>query len=69
MGKRAEKTNTGNGVKGKHFMMEVDGWDIIGQCTVSFMTVTSVMKQEEGDMYLTIILVLSFMKSSVHVCV
>ncbi len=43
--------------------MGVDDWDIIGQCTVSLMTVTVVVKQAEGDKYPTRNLVLSFMNS------
>ncbi len=50
-------------VEGNHFKMGVDGWDIIGQCTVSLMTVTSVVKQVEGDKYPTSSLVLPFMNS------
>jgi hypothetical protein len=46
-----------------HFKIGVDEWDIIGQCTVSLMTVTTVVKQEEGDKYPTTSLVLSFMNS------
>ncbi len=47
-------------VEGNHFKMGVDDWDIIGQCTTSLMTVTSVVKQTEGDKYPTNTLVLSF---------
>ena len=36
-------------VKGNHFKMGVDDWDITGQCTVSLMTVAAVVKQTEGD--------------------
>ena len=43
--------------------MGVDDWDIIGQCTVSLMTVTDVVKQAEGDKYPTNSLVLSSMNS------
>jgi hypothetical protein len=50
-------------VEGNHFKMGVDDWDIIGQCTSSLMTVAVVVKQEEGDKYPTISLVLSFMNS------
>jgi hypothetical protein len=50
-------------VEVNHFKMGVDDWDIIGQCTVSLMTVVSVVKQEEGDKYPTSSLVLSFMNS------
>ena len=50
-------------VEGKHFKMGVDNWDIIGQCTSSLMTVTTVVKQVEGDKYPTSSLVLSFMNS------
>ena len=35
-------------VEGKHFKMGVDGWDFIGQCTASLMTVAVVVKQVEG---------------------
>jgi hypothetical protein len=35
-------------VEGNHFKMGVDDWDIVGQCTVSLMTVTPVVKQTEG---------------------
>ncbi len=38
-------------VEGNHFKMRVDDWDIIGQCTTSLMTVTTVVKQTEGDKY------------------
>jgi hypothetical protein len=50
-------------VEGNHFKMGVDDWDIIGQCTSSLMTVTSVVKQVEDDKYRTNSLVLSFMNS------
>jgi hypothetical protein len=50
-------------VEGNHFKMGVDDWDIIGQCTTSFMTATVVVKQTESDKYPTISLVLSFMNS------
>jgi hypothetical protein len=43
--------------------MGVDDWDIIGQCTTSLMTVSSVVKQSEGDKYPTSNLVLSFMNT------
>jgi len=39
-------------VEGKHFKMGVEDWDI-GQCTASLMTITSVVKQTEGDQYPT----------------
>jgi hypothetical protein len=50
-------------VEGNHFKMGVDDWDIIGQCTASLMTVTTVVKQTEGDKYPTSNLFLSFMNS------
>jgi hypothetical protein len=50
-------------VESNHFKMGVDDWDIIGQCTTSLMTVTTVVKQVEGDKYPTSSLVLSFMNS------
>jgi hypothetical protein len=54
-------------VEGNHFKMGVDDWDIIGQCTSSLMTVTTVVKQEEGDTeYPTSSLVLSFMNSGMR---
>ncbi len=50
-------------VEDNHFEMGVDDWDIIGQCAPSLMTVTTVVKQVEGDKYPTNSLVLSFMNS------
>ena len=50
-------------VEGNHIKIGVHDWDIIGQCTVSLMTVADVVKQEEGDKYPTSSLVLSFMNS------
>jgi nicotinamidase-related amidase len=35
-------------VEDMHVKMGVDDWDIIGQCTSSLMTVTSVVKQGGG---------------------
>ncbi len=53
-------------VEGKHCKKGVDDWDIIGQCTVSLMTVAAVVKQEEVDKYPTSRLVLPFMNSSMR---
>jgi hypothetical protein len=50
-------------VEGNHFKKGVDDWDVIGQCTTSLMTVTTVAKQTEGDKYPTTSLVLSFINS------
>ena len=45
---------------GNKFNMSFEDWDIIGQDTTSLSTVTVVVKQEEGDKYVTSSLVLSF---------
>jgi hypothetical protein len=45
---------------GNKFNMSFEDWDIIGQDTASLSTVTVVVKQEEGDKYVTSSLVLSF---------
>ena len=45
-----EKMTDGDGNK---FNMSFEDWDIIGQDTTSLSTVTVVVKQEEGDKYVT----------------
>ena len=40
-------------VDDKHFKMGAEGWDIIGQCTASLMTITAIVKQAVGDKYPT----------------
>ncbi len=53
-------------VEDNHFKMGVDDWYIIGQCTSSLMTVTTVVKQTEGDKYPSSSLVLPFMNSCIR---
>ena len=38
---------------GKNFRMGSEDWDIIGQGTASLTTITAVVKQAEGDKYVT----------------
>ena len=45
---------------GKNFEMGFEDWDIIGQGTASLTTITAVVKQAEGDKYVTSSLVLPF---------
>jgi hypothetical protein len=40
-------------VDDKHFKMGAEGWDIIGQCTASLMTITAIVQQAVGDKYPT----------------
>ncbi len=49
---------------GKNFKMGFEDWDIIGQGTASLTTITVVVKQDEGDKYVTSSLVLPF----IHTC-
>ncbi len=51
-------------VTAKNFKMCFEDWDIIGQGTASLTTIASVVKQAEGDKYVTSSLVLSF----IHTC-
>ena len=46
------------------FKLGFEDWDIIGQGTASLTTIAAVVKQDEGDKYVTSSLVLSF----IHTC-
>ena len=48
---------------GNKFNMSFEDWDIIGQGTASLSTVAAVVKQAEGDKYVTSSLVMSFINT------
>ena len=50
---------------GNKFNMVFEDWDIIGQDTSSLSTVAAVVKQVEGDKYVTSSLVLSFINTCI----
>ena len=50
---------------GNKFNMSFEDWDIIGQVTASLSTVAAVVKQAEGNKYVTSSLVLSFINTCI----
>ncbi len=48
-----------------NFKMRFEDWDIIGQGTVPLTLITAVVKQSEGDKYVTSSLVLTFINTCV----
>jgi hypothetical protein len=48
---------------GNKFNMSFEDWDVIGQGTATLSTITAVVKQEEGDKYVTSSLVLPFINT------
>jgi hypothetical protein len=48
---------------GNKFNMSFEDWDVIGQGTASLSTIAAVVKQEEGDKYVTSSLVLPFINT------